>query len=150
MTKNIVCGAAGLALAAAYYTVADSLPHSLLDDPTGASGLPKALALLLGALSATLIAVTLVRRRVADGEGRGVSAHLRAAGMLGLGILYVIGLPWLGYLGTIFLFLLAVSLYSGARLGSAPPAISAIGAVVLWGVFVRLFGIAMPSGAWFG
>lgn len=149
MIKNLACGAAGLVLAALYYTLADSLPRSLLDDPTGASGLPKVLGVLLGGLSAALIVVTLVRR-IANDAGRGWKAHLRAAGMLALGILYLLALPWLGYLGAIFLLLLAVSLYSGVRFGVAPATISVVGALMLWGVFVRLFGIAMPSGVWFG
>lgn len=149
MTRDIVCGAAGLVLAASYYFLADQLPHSLLDDPTGSSGLPKLLAVLLGGLSAALVAVTLIRR-VAAGEGGGLRVHLRAAGMLGLGILYLLLLPYIGYFAAILLLLAGVSLYAGARFGVAPGATSIVGAFVLWGLFVRLFGIPMPSGTWFG
>lgn len=149
MRKDIVCGAAGLVLAASYYWLADELPRSLLDDPTGAAGLPKLLALFLGGLSLALMLVTLVRRPAAAG-GRGSAAHIRAAGMLGLGVVYLLVLPWLGYLGALFLLLLGVTLYSGARFGAVPLAVSVGGATFLWALFVRLFGIPMPTGAWFG
>ena len=149
MTKNIVCGVAGLALAVGYYLIADDLPRSLLSDPTGADGLPKLLAILLGLLSLALIASSILRiARGGEGEGEivGMGRHLRAAGMVGLGVLYLLALPWLGYLATIFVFILAVALYAGTRLSLTPVAISATGAAVLWLTFVRLFGIPMPAG----
>lgn len=149
MTKNIVCGAAGLALAAAYYSVAESVPRSLLDDPTGASGLPKLLALLLAGFSLALIVVTVARRTAPAGEGRSAYAHIQAVGLLGIGVLYLLLLPGLGYLGAIFVLLLTVSIYAGAR-GVTPLVVSVAGAVVLWATFVRLFRISMPTGAWFG
>lgn len=149
MTKNIVCGAAGLVLAAAYYVLADALPRSLLDDPTGASGLPKLLAVLLGGFSLALIAVTVARRTAPAGEARPVRAHVQAAGLLGVGVLYLLVLPGLGYLGAIFMLVLTVSLYAGAR-GVTPLVVSVVGALGLWAMFVRLFGIAMPTSTWFG
>ena len=154
MTKNIVCGGAGLALAVGYYLLADDLPRSLLSDPTGADGLPKLLAILLGLLSLALIAMSILRiARGDEGEGEseivGMGRHLRAAGMVGLGVLCLLALPWFGYLATIFLFILAVALYAGTRLSLTPVAISATGAAVLWLTFVRLFGIPMPAGGLF-
>lgn len=150
MIKDLGCGVAGLALAAAYYLLADELPRSLLADPTGADGLPKLLAYLLGALSLTLV-VGAVRQRKprADGEEEGIGKHLRSAGILGLGVLYLVALPWLGYLPTIFLFIVAVAIYAGTKPDWRPVAVSAIGASVLWFSFVKLFAIPMPAGILF-
>jgi len=148
--KDLGCGVAGLALAAAVYFLADELPRSLLSDPTGADGLPKLLAYMLGALSLALIAGALRRApAAATEEGDGLGKHLRSAGMLGLGVLYLIAVPWLGYLATIFIFILAVAIYSGTRPGWQPVAISAVGAVALWFTFVKLFAIPMPAGTLF-
>ena len=147
MIKDVACGLAGVALAVGYYVLADDLPRSLLSDPTGADGLPKALAVLLAVLSLAMIVVSIVRRnagRDVDSSAPGVARHLRAAGMVGLGVLCLVALPWLGYLATIFVFILAVAVYAGTRLGLTPVAVSAAGAVLLWATFVHLFGIAMP------
>lgn len=150
MTKDLGCGVAGLALAAAYYFLADELPRSLLSDPTGADGLPKVLAVILGVLSLLLVIGALRRRSAtAEGEDEGLSKHLRSAGMLGLGVAYLLLVGWLGYLPTIFAFILAVALYAGTRPGWRPVAISAVGAVALWFTFVKLFGIPMPAGTLF-
>jgi putative tricarboxylic transport membrane protein len=150
LIKDLGCGVAGLALAAAYYSLADDLPRSLLADPTGADGLPKALAVLLGGLSLLLILGAL-RRRASAGEAadEGWAKHLRSAGMLGLGVAYLGLVGWLGYLPTIVLFILAVALYAGTRPGWQPVAISAVGGVLLWFTFTRLFNIPMPAGTLF-
>jgi putative tricarboxylic transport membrane protein len=150
LSKDLGCGIAGLALAAAFYFFADELPRSLLADPTGADGLPKLLAYLLGGLSLTLV-VGALRRAPANAvaEGEGLDKHLRSAGMLGLGVLYLVLVPWLGYLPTIFLFILAVALYAGTKPGWRPVTVSAIGAGALWFTFVKLFSIPMPAGTLF-
>lgn len=150
MLKDLGCGVTGLALAAAYYFLADELPRSLLSDPTGADGLPKVLAVLLGILSLFLIVSALRRRSpAAKSQEEGLAKHLRSAGMLGLGIAYLVLVGWLGYLPTIVLFILAVALYAGTRPGWQPVAISAIGGVALWFTFTRLFGIPLPAGTLF-
>jgi hypothetical protein len=153
LTKDLGCGVAGLALAAAYYFLADELPRSLLSDPTGADGLPKLLAVLLGSLSLLLVIGALRRRSAAAAapvdEEESLGKHLRSAGMLGLGVLYLMLVAWLGYLPTIFLFILAVALYAGTRPGWPPVVISAVGAVALWFTFTRLFNIPMPAGTLF-
>ncbi len=150
MYKDIGCGVAGLALAAAVYFLADDLPRSLLADPTGADGLPKLLAYVLGGLSLLLIVGALRRApAVATVERESIDKHLRSAGMLALGTLYLVLLPWLGYVLTIFLFILVVAVYAGTRLDWKPVAVSAIGAGALWFSFVKLFSIPMPTGTLF-
>jgi hypothetical protein len=147
LSRNAICGAAGLALAIVYYRLADELPRSLLADPIGADGLPKLLATMLGLLSAILLVGALVRPRV-PGKSTSIATHLRSAGMLALGIFYFFALPWLGYLLTMAVFLLAVTLYAGLRPGVQPVLVSLAGAVVLWGTFVHVFRISMPPGVW--
>lgn len=149
MLKDLGCGVAGLALAAAVYFLADDLPRSLLADPTGADGLPKLLAYVLGALSLALIVGALRRRASTTESGEGLEKHLRSAGMLLLGILYLAAVPTLGYALTIFLFILAVAIYAGVKPDWRPVAVSAVGAGLLWFTFVKLFAIPMPTGTVF-
>jgi uncharacterized membrane protein len=78
-----------------------------------------------------------------QGQGRVI---LRASGLLGLGIGYLIIVKFLGYLLSIMVLLFTVALYQGARLSWRVAAISACGAVLLWAVFVLLLDVPMPSG----
>ena len=148
--KDVACAIAGLVLAAGYWLLADELPRSLLSDPTGADGLPKVLAVAL-ALASAVILVMALRRRAhrAEAAPGDLMKHVRAAGMLGLGVAYLVALPWLGYPIAVFLFMLAVALYAGTRPGITPVAIGAAGAAILWFTFEKLFGIGMPDGILF-
>src|SRR5512145_2104513 len=104
-----------MALAAAYFDAAAAIQVSLLSDKVGAGGVPKLLAIVLGGLGAAQIGRALLRRQadaVADGP-RGLAAHLRAAGMLIVGGVYIVVTPYLGYPLAIALLLLVVVVYSG-------------------------------------
>jgi hypothetical protein len=143
--RDLVCAAAGLALAGAYYAAAAAIPTSLLADGVGAGGIPKLLAAALALLSLVLGARSLlVNSRAAAVDG----PHLRALGVAALGFVYVAVAPYLGYPLALALLVAAATLYYGERLRPAV-LVHAIGcAALLWLVFAKLLGVAMPAGAW--
>jgi hypothetical protein len=143
--RDLVCAAAGLVLAGAYYAAADAIPTSLLADAVGAAGIPKLLAAALALLSLLLGARSLLAGASAETAG---GPHLRALGVAGLGFVYVMAAPYLGYPLALALLVAAATLYYGAR---PRPGVFlyAIGcAALLWLVFAKLLGVAMPPGLW--
>jgi len=133
--RSHACAAAGLALAAAYWLAADALPRSALADSVGADGVPKLLAGLLAVLS-VLIAVK-------NTDSENLPGSLRALGVAGLGFVYVAMLPLTGYLVGAGLLAAASALYYGAR-GRVVLLFSICTAVLLWLVFAKALGVALP------
>ncbi len=150
MAKEIALGLIAMALAAAYFDAAASIRVSLLSDEVGAGGVPKLLAILLGALGAAQIGRALLRREVdtlTDGP-RGIAVHLRAAIMLMIGAAYIVVTPFLGYPLAIALLLVVVAMYAGLRPSGKLALVGGAGAVMFWFVFVKLLSVAMPVGVW--
>jgi putative tricarboxylic transport membrane protein len=135
-----------LAVAAGYYAAADAIPPSTLADAVGPGGLPKAYAVVLGALAVGLVA----RGRGPGGPGPEVSARLllRVAGLLGLGIAYLVAVPWIGYPAGIAGLIVGTTYYQGGRLDRRVLMVGAAGAAVLWLLFAQVLGIPLPAGAW--
>lgn len=149
MVRDLVCGLSALALAGVYYAAAAGLPTSFLSDDVGADGLPKALASALGTLGVLAISLAAFRRKLATaGSTRmgSIPTHLRALGMLALGCIYAALTPWLGYLAATTALIFVVAAYCGQRPTLRLAAISGAGGLLLWLAFVRLLGVAMPSG----
>ncbi len=147
MARELVTGIAALALAAAYFAAADALPVSLLSDEVGADGVPKAIAVALGLCGLMQLARAALRRAPAaagDETAAGAKPHLRALGLLGIAIAYVVVTPHVGYLVATAALLFAAAAYAGQRLSLTLAAVSLAGAVVLWLSFVKLLGVAMP------
>jgi putative tricarboxylic transport membrane protein len=153
MEKDVLFGTATLALSVAYYWRAAAIPPSQLADAIGPQGLPKAYAILLAVLSLIVIGRSLVRRR----DGRTKSAATkptersplwRVAGMLGIGIAYILVVPWLGYVLSIAGLLLATTYYQGGRVNRQVALVAVSGAVFFWFLFVVLMGIPQPPGWW--
>ncbi len=147
MRRDLVCAALGLALAVAYYAAADALPRSLLADGVGADGMPKLLAVGLAVLSVVIGARSVLAGAPAgDAGGPGLERHLRALGVAALGAGFVVLAPVLGYPLALALLLLAAALYYGAA-----PRLQAVlyaggTAAILWLIFARVLGVAMPAG----
>lgn len=148
MRRDLVCAALGLALAAAYFAAADALPTSLLADNVGAGGIPKLLAAVLAVLSVLLGARSLIAVAPAASTGAGAGQHLRALGVAALGFAYVAAAPFLGYPLAVALLAAAAALYYGARLRVSVLVYAAAWAVLLWLLFARVLGVAMPAGTW--
>jgi hypothetical protein len=161
--RNLIGGLAAILIGAGYLTMALRLRESALADAVGPAGFPKLLAWSIMALGVILCLQFLLVWRAsapaaaggnipdeedldADARRSGWVGTRRAAGMLGLGIGYLIVVPYLGYVPSIALLIVATALYQGAAWSWRLPAIAAAGAVVYWLVFVQLLGIPLPAG----
>ena len=156
MNRNLLFGGASLVLALVYYVMADAIPTSLLADAVGPGGLPKAYAVVLGGLSLLLMLRAAVQRRRA-GASAGAerkepaaqpAQYLRVAGLLGIGALYIIAVPWLGYAVTLALLIAATAYYQGGALTRRLALVSIVGALFFWFLFVFVLRIPQPPGFW--
>ena len=173
MTRDTWVGLVVLAAAVLYWIGADGIRISPLDGPVTAQGLPKALAYALGLLAVLLILRSQVVTRLAakaaatsaaqpgveptvaeavESVGRSATwqQHLRAAVMLGLGVGYLVIVPYLGYTLSIGLLLLGTALYIGAKFGPKTLAFAVIGGVFFYLLFVQFLHIPLPAGLWAG
>jgi hypothetical protein len=154
MHRDLVFGIATLAVAAAYYAMAARLPDTRLADAIGPSGLPRTYAFVLAVLSLLLIVRSVGRPAGAPRPETRVPTEtrppspLRAAGLLAIGAIYLMVIPWLGYMVSIAALLAATVMYQGARLTSAAGLVAIAGAIFFWLLFVVLLGIPHPPGVW--
>jgi putative tricarboxylic transport membrane protein len=151
VTRDTIVALGLIALAGLYWLGADQIRVSKLEGIVGAQAVPKGLAISLAVLSVLLIGQGLLRTRRAagpTGEAGDWHAHLRAAGMLLIGMGYLAMVGAIGYMPAVALLVLATALYLGQAL-SARLALVAVGLAVLYYlIFVRLLGIPLPPGAW--
>jgi len=154
LNPDLALGGATLALAAGYYLLAAAIPTSLLADDVGPAGLPAIYALLLAALS-VLLMVRSIRRGPAGASDRAVESEIgrrsriaRVAGLLGIGVAYVVVVPSLGYLLSIAVLIGGTTYYQGGVFNRYVVGVAVSGAVFLWLMFVVLLGIAQPPGWW--
>jgi putative tricarboxylic transport membrane protein len=158
MTRDLVSGCVLLVFSIVYYLAASAIPVSMLADSVGAQGLPKSYGIALGILSALLIVQALFARRraaaVVDAGNevarrqRDKQGALRAAGMLAIGIGYVLLLPWLGYIVCLALLIATTVWYQERHYRHKVWPLAIGGAVIFWLIFVQLLQIAEPSGFW--
>ena len=157
MNRDFVLGCAALALAVAYYLAAAAIPDTLLSDAIGPQGLPKIYALVFAGLSLILIGGSLRKpKRVratgtesvqeVDAGGASPIGLARPLGMLVIGVLYVIVVPWLGYVPTIALLIAGTTYYQGGVLSGRVAITAVAGAIGLWLLFVALLHIPQPAG----
>jgi len=156
ISRDFWIGLVTLGFATLYWLEAAKIRISPLDGPVGASGLPKVLAYALGVLSILLIArAVLAKMRPLPGPNEAIEAqtwaeqmrpHLRAIGMLALGVAYLLVIPTFGYALSIMALLLAVSLYIGSGLNLRTVAVAIFGAVFFHVLFVEFLDIPLPSG----
>jgi putative tricarboxylic transport membrane protein len=154
VTRDTIVALGLMAVAGLYWLGADQIRVSKLEGIIGAQVVPKGLAISLAVLSVLLIAQELLRpRRAAAGpagepEATGPRAHLRAAGMLLIGVGYLALVGTIGYMPALVLLVVASALY----LGQSPSTwlvLVAVGLAVLYYlIFVRLLGIPLPPGVW--
>jgi putative tricarboxylic transport membrane protein len=147
--RDLAFGGAALAISAIYYWMATSVPVSRLADAIGPQGLPKVYAVILAALSLILISRSIRSSgsNVGDRQSRTDGSRLvRASGMLVIGIVYILLAPWLGYLLSISVLILATAYYQGGRVGRTAALVALGGGVFFWLLFVVFMGIAQPTG----
>jgi len=159
ISRDVWIGIVMLLVAVVYWLEADKIRISPLDGPIGASGLPKSLAYALGVLAIILIIRSVVgalanSKTASSGDDEeqplAVRPHLRAFGLLVIGVGYLLLVPWFGYIITVAALLLAVSLYIGAELNLRTVLIAVIGGVFYHLLFVEFLGIPLPAGQLFG
>jgi putative tricarboxylic transport membrane protein len=156
MTRDSAVAAGLIVLAGLYWLGADQIRVSRLEGVIGAQAVPKGLAVCLAALSVLLIAQDLWRTRragaagVEAGEVSGSYAHLRAAGMLLIGVGYLTLIGTIGYVPAVALLVMTTALYLGQSL-STKLVVVAVGLALFYDLmFVRLLGIPLPPGIWPG
>lgn len=156
LDRDFWVGLVFLAVSALYWFESGKIRISPLDGPVNASGLPKALAWALGSLALLLmirslaILVAGLRRPPTGSGGASVKEmlrpHLRAVGMLAIGVGYLLTVSWLGYAATIAALILVVSIYIGALPNLVTVAVAAGGGVLFHLLFVEFLGIPLPAG----
>lgn len=132
-----------LAVAGGYYAAATFIPESQLADAVGPQGLPKTYAAVLAFLSLILIVQS---AQAAPEEQR--YALGRVAGMLAIGVVYIIAAPWIGYIPSIAALILVTIYYQGGAINRRVALVSVSGAVFFWLLFVFVLGIPQPAGFW--
>ena len=155
MNRDLAFGTAGAAIAGGYYWLATAIPASALADAVGPQGLPKAYAVVLLALSSILVARSLrtanPRSPIRDPQSPipdPRSPIPRVMGTLLIGVVYLLLVPWLGYVVTLAGLLLVATWYQGGVLNRTIAAVAISGAIVFWLLFVQLLGIPHPAGIW--
>jgi hypothetical protein len=158
--RDVWIGLAMLAGAGLYWLGADGIPISPLDGAVNAAAMPKTLAYALGAFAILLIvralSIETMARRAAAQAGEPepalpatapkIGTHLRAVGVLGIGVGYLLILYLTGYLIAAALLIMAMATYVGARFGPRLAAVAIALAVGFHVVFVELLGIPLPPG----
>jgi len=146
-----------LLLAGLYWLGADQIRVSRLEGIVGAQAVPKGLAVSLAILSVLLLAQELwrARRPVAaavgtDTEASGTARHLRAAGMLLIGMGYLVVVNTIGYVPAVALLVLATARFMGRAWSAELILLAAGGALLYYLLFAGLLGIPLPSGIWPG
>lgn len=142
-----------MAIGALYLYFAFQIRETSLADATGPAGLPKAYGVLMIVLGAILSLQAAFSRpptgEAAPSASEDIGRILRAAGLLAIGIGYILVVPYTGYLLSITALIIAVAAYQGIPFSPRLLGIGAGGAAALWVTFVWLLGIPMPSG-WLG
>ena len=162
MPRNLIGGILTLVIGAGYLAMANNLRASALSDTVGPAGFPKALAyvvILLGLIlcGQSLAAMLAARSRAlaptaaegaepASDGSESLRGILKAAGLLALGIVYLMVVRWLGYLPSVAVLMIASAIYLGTPLSLRVVAIGVAGAIVYWVMFVWVLGIPLPPG----
>ena len=152
MNRDLVFGGATLALAVGYYLLAAQIPESQLSDAVGPQGLPRIYAYLLGGLSLILI-VNSVRAtspgsRAERPKPNARSRVLRPAGVVAIGAIYIVVVPWLGYIVSLAALIAATTYYQGGGANRRVVFVAVSGALLFWLLFVAILGIQHPAGFW--
>jgi len=151
--KDLLAAAILLSIAGAYGWATLQIPSSTLDDGVGPRGFPLVLTAALAMVAIAIAVRALVTARIdtrADDHARETEARWpRALGVLAFGALYIPAAAVFGYSLALFLLLVAVPLYEGARFSWRVPAVAAGGAAVFYVLFVVVLGVRQPEGLLF-
>jgi hypothetical protein len=150
--KDLLAAAILLSIAGAYGWATLQIPSSTLDDGVGPRGFPLVLTAALAVVAIAIAARALTTARVgthADDATETEARWPRALGVLAFGALYIPAAAVFGYSVALFMLLVAVPLYEGARFSWRVPAVAAGGAAVFYVLFVVVLGVRQPEGLLF-
>ena len=117
---SCITGAIGLLASVTYIMAARRIEDSLLADAVGASGVPVAVGVLMALASLALLVKALLSPAAATAKSQAASPesaafwlrpHGLAAGLLLVLVVYLLVLPWLGYIVSIGLLSAAVACF---------------------------------------
>ena len=161
MPRDFWVGLVILLGAALYWFGAASIPISALDGEINAAAVPRMLALALAVLAVMLmakalidarnLAVTAAENEVSEHEERlpALSENMRALGLILIGGVYLLLLPYLGYFLCVALLVVAVARYMGEPF-AARLALTSLGlALAFQLIFVQFLRIQLPIGKLF-
>ena len=152
---DLTLGALALIGAGGYLYETAQIPASLLEDAVGARGVPLAIGWAMAALGALLCCRAFVRPsraqdalRASEPSTRPLGPHARALGLLAILFVYVVVLPYAGYIAATAMLIASVAWFSGAPRSRYLPVIGIAGGVFLWVVFDPMLSVALPVGSW--
>jgi putative tricarboxylic transport membrane protein len=150
MKRDLVFGVVTLAIASVYYALTTTIPRTELADPIGPQGLPRMYAFVLAVLSILLIVRSLRSPENREPTITEPANHrsFRVAGMLLIGIAYILVLPYLGYLVSVAMLIAVTTYLQGGVLTGRTVLVALSGAVLFWAVFIWLLRIQYPAGLW--
>ena len=157
---SCVTGAIGLLSSLTYVVAARRIEDSLLADAVGASGVPVAVGVLMAVASIALLIKGLVpsaKAHAASVKSKDalkesaeslMRPHWFAAGLLVILLVYLLVLPWLGYIVSIGLLSATVAWFSGGRERKALLGFVLLTGPLLWFLFDFALKVRMPAGFW--
>lgn len=159
-TTSIATGAIGLAASITYIVAARSIEDSLLADAVGASGVPVAVGILMAVTSSALLVKGVIPKastkveaeqgapQSQDPEISPMRAHALALGLIAILAVYLVVLPWLGYIASVGLLAAVVAWFAGGRERTTLIGFAVLTGPVLWFFFDYALKIHMPTGFW--
>ena len=154
--SDLTLGILALLGSAGYLYQTARIPESLLEDAVGARGVPLAIGWAMAVLGAVLCVRGVVRGQV-DARGPPKDAapfatalrpHAQALGLLAILAMYVVLLPYAGYIASTAPLIVTVASFSGATRSWSLLVIAIAGSVFLWLMFDPMLGISLPTGSW--
>lgn len=160
-TASLVTGAIGLVGSLAYIVAARRIEDSLLADAVGASGVPVGVGALMAVASVALLVKAWLpsskpgTKVSSKEEAESASSfesplrpHYLAAGLLSILVVYLIFLPWLGYIVSIGVLAAAVGWFAGGRERMTLLGFALLTGPILWFLFDFALKVHMPVGFW--
>jgi len=145
-SRDTGLGVLAVVVGGAYSAAATTIQQSLLADAVGADGVPRMLAFGMGMTGLVLAGRSVLRPATAAADDLPMSAHLRAAGLLAILIIYLLAVPVAGYPLSVAALIGAVAVYAGARINATLAITAVAGAAAFWLMFKWLLGIQLPVG----
>lgn len=164
--RDLWIGLVTLIFAGVYWQAADGIAISPLDGVINAGALPKMLAIALMLFSVLLIMRALLTEVMylrAARRAAGIAAdrpeeeagkqftnaqHLKAAGVLVIGVAYLLILPYLGYIVSASMLIGVMAVYIGAKPNAYTLSVAVGVTIIFYLLFVQFLDIPLPSGFW--